>query len=75
MTDDEITQKIAEGLQPAWRHGFADGLNTAARMVEDTLTHPELPVEAQGALTALLVALQDAQKAILDPEVTPGPEE
>ena len=64
---------ITEGLQPAWRQGFSQGLECTGDMVEAVLATEELPDLTQATLHGILSAIRETQGKILDETQTPAP--
>ena len=74
LTDQEAHQMIADGLVPAWRSGFADGLKTAIDAVIGSLNElEEYPQQLEAFARGVVDGLQKAVEQIAE-EGPLGPE-
>lgn len=65
-TEAEVQKLLADGLSPAWRHGFAQGLETAAAVTQEVMDDPDITPEGAGTAAGIHQALMEAHQAVLE---------
>jgi hypothetical protein len=64
-TESEVQEMIAKGLLPSWRHGFAQGLETAAAVAQERASDENTPPEGQGTALGIAQALLESRDQVI----------